>query len=136
MKLLILLPVLFFNLAFGQDKIEITRAELEKFALNNVERIACEVDNKLNEIQIDSLTREVDVLNDQIELKTQNIEDYKLIVKDVRAINEVRVVQLAEYKAKSEADDATIKKQNGKLNFWRIFTPVVVTGVGVIAVIK
>jgi len=134
MILRILIPLFLFNLAVAQNNV--TDAEMKKFAQNNLERKACLQDNKINEKIIDSLNTQLDMKDDQIKLKNENIEDYKLIAKKLETIDEVRVVQLAEYMDQHEADKSTIKKQNGRLNFWRIFTPVVVTGVAIVAVIK
>jgi len=123
------------NLAYSQT-IPITETELLKFAEHNLERKACLELNEINENQIDSLIQKNQLLHDQIDLKIANITDYQLIVKDLRDINVIRVVQIAEYIEQSELDRKTIKKQNRRLNFWRIFTPCVVTGVAVIALIK
>ena len=122
------------SVAYGQGTIPFTPAEVEQLAKQNLERKKCLELNVLNEREIDSLNLKVNMLEQQSALKDSTIGNFKSLVKDYDHIDSLRVEQASNLLKNNEDQRNTIKKQNRKLNFWRIFTPVTVTAVAIASI--
>ena len=114
---------------YGQ--ITFTPAELNQLAKNNLERKRCQELNKVLRSEIDTLNLKVKILNQQVELKDTTISNLFSITESFSRIEKIRKNQTLEQSNRIKEDAITIKKQNRKLNFWRIFTPVTVTAIAI-----
>ena len=131
----ILLIVMLFgscNVSHAQvNSISFTKIEVEQLAKQNLERKKCLELNDINERYIDSLNFKANLLEEQLKLKDTTIENFKSIVNNYEHIDSLRVIQASNLLENNDDQRKTIKKQNRKLNFWRIFTPVTITIVAI-----
>jgi hypothetical protein len=120
--------------AFGQ--VTFTNAEVKQLAEQNLERKKCFELNSLYEIQIDSLNTQIETINLKVNLQNETILNYQNILDAMSKIDSVRVDQIDSYKETEKQHAETIQKQQNKLTFWRIFTPITVTAVAIFSIFK
>jgi hypothetical protein len=120
------------NVSYAQvNSVSFTPVEVEQLAKQNLERKKCLELNDINERYIDSLNLKMNLLEQQLKLKDTTIGNFKSIVNNYDQIDSLRVKQASNLLDDNEDQKRTIKKQNRKLNFWRIFTPVTITIVAI-----
>lgn len=130
LKLLLALAVIFsLSYVFGQETIPFTPEEVQRIAKHNLERKECIELREIDKQHIDSLNLKVNLLESKIYLKDTTINNFRSVVSNYEKIDNLRVEQNKELIKASDEQKEVIKKQNRKLNFWRIFTPVTVTAV-------
>ena len=113
-----------------------TEAELIKIAEHNLSRKKCEALNVSLNSEIDSMNLKTSILGFQLQLKDSTIISYKTIVQNYKTIDTIRVEEKKLLTDLNKDQQKTIKKQNRRLNFWRIFTPVTVTAAAIFILLK
>jgi hypothetical protein len=127
---LIILALFVFNRAYGQ--VTFTPEELRQLAEQNLERKECLEVNQILEKEIDSLQLKQELMQGQMDLKDSTIVNLKDVVKNYGQIEDLYISQKEDLIEENKEKEKVIKKQNRRLNFWRIFTPVTVTGVAIV----
>jgi len=115
------------------SQITFTQNEVRQLAEQNIERKQClELNVVLND-EIDTLHYTLGLFRTQVTLKDSIITNYNGLIKNYEGINAIRQIQIEEAVNRNSDNEVTIKKQNRRLNFWRIFTPITISATVVIS---
>jgi hypothetical protein len=120
------------GVAYGQ--VTFTPEEVTQLAKYNLERKKCLELNKLNQQEIDSLILKVKLVEQQSALKDSTINNFQSLIENYDHIDSLRVEQSNNLLEQNQDQRKLIKKQKRRLNFWRIFTPVTVTGIAILTI--
>jgi len=132
--LVLLVIIAFFGSScFGQTTF--TKDELRQLADQNLQRKECLELNEILNQEIDSLLLKQDLMRGQLDLKDSTIVNLKDVVKNYGQIEDLYMSQKEDLIEENKEKENVIKKQNRRLNFWRIFTPVTVTGIAIVGLI-
>jgi hypothetical protein len=110
------------NLAVSQ--VYFTREELLVLADHNTERLYLKDLTTLQQSEIDSLYRKVDLMQQTFELCEKNNETLTTIIAKLEGVDKTRQEQIELLKEDNAKKDKTIKKQEGKIKVWRIVAPI------------
>lgn len=115
------------------SQITFTPDEVRQLAEQNIERKQClELNVVLNE-EIDTLHYTLGLFRSQVTLKDSIITNYNGLIKNYEGINAIRQIQIEEAVNRNSDNEKIIKKQNRRLNFWRIFTPITISATVVLS---
>ena len=141
----IYLPILIFiafilgisncSASLAQEVVTFTPSEVEILAKHNIQRKECLELNAISLQQIDSLNLKVNLLEQQSEIKNTTIINFRSVVSNYEKVDLLRIEQNKELLKTTEQNTKTIKKQNRRLNFWRIFTPITVTATAILGLL-
>jgi hypothetical protein len=123
MKRFLLLLILISPL-IGFSQITFTPAELLQLAEQNLQRKECLKLQELSEAEIDSLNSKITFQNQQLELNKLMISNLKDVVANDLKMEELATIQTNSLKQDLATQEKLIKKQNRKIIFWKILTPV------------
>jgi predicted RNase H-like nuclease (RuvC/YqgF family) len=118
--------------AFGQ--VTFTEQELLQLAEQNLQRKECQELNEVLTNENDTLRYKCDALKKQIQFLDSTITFYNNIDHNQKRIINIQETQIQDLKKASDQNKETIKDQNRKLNFWRIFTPISITAVAILSI--
>jgi len=105
-----------------------TKEELQTLARHNLERKECQEQSVISQQLIDTLTLKNEVLKEQVDIQDSIIRNYININANLNDIFNIQESQINLLEKANKENTKTIKKQNRKITFWRIFTPITLTG--------
>ena len=108
----------------GFSQITFTPAELLQLAEQNLQRKECLKLQELSEAEIDSLNSKISLQIQQLELNKLMISNLKDVVANDLKMEELTTIQTNSLKQDLATQEKLIKKQNRKIIFWKILTPV------------
>ena len=108
----------------GFSQITFTPAELLQLAEQNLQRKECLKLQELSEAEIDSLNSKISLQSQQLELNKLMISNLKDVIANDLKMEELATIQTNSLKQDLATQEKLIKKQNRKIIFWKILTPV------------
>jgi len=110
------------------SQVEFTNEELKILAENNKERLYLKKICDLQKQEIDSLRKKTELLISKTEFFKKNEAALNSIIQKLDKVDQKRQEQLNGLKEENQAKTKTIRKQERKLNAWRLATPILTIG--------
>ena len=134
MKYIVIICLLIFTKSISAQVV-FTNKELLILAEHNVERIYLKDLSNIQQTELDSLNRKIELLNNSFELCQENEKTFNEIITKLNSVIQKKEDQTNILETESNQQKETILKSEKKIKRWRIATPILIIGAFITAII-
>ena len=133
MKYIVIICLLIFTKSISAQVV-FTNKELLILAEHNVERIYLKDLSNIQQTELDSLNRKIELLNNSFELCQENEKTFNEIITKLNSVIQKKEDQTNILETELNQQKETILKSEKKIKRWRIATPILIIGAFITAI--